>query len=95
MREETALEVIVGPVIDVFDRITRDVAGRVEYHYVLVDYLCWPARGDLRAGSDAVDAVWVDSSELALYRLGDKTTSVIARGFEMAAQLQQGDGECH
>jgi mutator protein MutT len=40
MREETGLDVEVGPVIEVFDRITRDGAGRVQYHFVLVDYLC-------------------------------------------------------
>ena len=45
MREETGLEVEVGPVIEVFDRITRDEDDRVRYHYVLVDYLCWPIGG--------------------------------------------------
>ena len=38
MREETGLDVEVGPVIEVFDRITCDPQGRVQYHYVLVDY---------------------------------------------------------
>ncbi len=47
MLEETGLEVTVGPVIEVFDRITRDDQGRVRYHYVLVDYLCWPLGGTL------------------------------------------------
>ena len=40
MREETGLEVEVGPVIEVFDRIMTDDARRVRYHFVLVDYLC-------------------------------------------------------
>jgi mutator protein MutT len=48
LREETGLDVEVGPVIEVFDRITRDDEGRVEYHFVLVDYLCWPIGGELR-----------------------------------------------
>ena len=47
--EETGLQVAVGPVIEVFDRITRDAEGRVLYHYVLVDYLCWPSGGTLQA----------------------------------------------
>ena len=42
MLEETGLQVEVGPVIEVFDRIMRDDDQRVRYHYVLVDYLCWP-----------------------------------------------------
>ena len=49
----------VGPVLEVFDRIIRDADGRVEYHYVLVDYLCWPIGGALQAGSD-VDAAVIE-----------------------------------
>ena len=37
--EETGLDVDVGPVVEVLDRIQRDADGRVEYHYVIVDYL--------------------------------------------------------
>ena len=50
----------VGPVIEVFDRITRDDEGRVLYHFVLVDYLCWPVGGALRASSDVAEAVFAD-----------------------------------
>ena len=46
MREETGLEIEVGPVIEVFDRIIFDAEKRVRYHFVLVDYLCWPIGGD-------------------------------------------------
>ena len=60
MLEETGLEVEVGPVIEVFDRITRDEQRRVRYHFVLVDYLCWPVGGALRAGSDVDAAIWAD-----------------------------------
>lgn len=58
--EETDLVVDVGPVIEVFDRIIMDEERRVQYHYVLVDYLCWPVGGQLRAGGDVDDAVLVD-----------------------------------
>jgi ADP-ribose pyrophosphatase YjhB (NUDIX family) len=84
MLEETGLEVSIGPVIDVFDRITRDDDGRVRYHYVLVDYLCWPTGGALQAGSDVDAAVWVESSELGPYGLAEKTIAVIARACELA-----------
>jgi len=84
MREETGLDVAIGPVIDVFDRITRDDEGRVRYHYVLVDYLCWPSGGTLQAGSDVDAAVWADSSDLSAYHLTEKATAVIARALELA-----------
>jgi ADP-ribose pyrophosphatase YjhB (NUDIX family) len=86
MQEETGLEVEVGPVIEVFDRITRDDGGRVRYHYVLVDYLCWPLSGELRAGSDVDDAALVDPSDLAQYGLTSKAISVIERALQLDRQ---------
>jgi len=86
MQEETGLDVEVGPVIEVFDRITLDDARRIRYHYVLVDYLCWIAGGELRAGSDVDAAVLVDPSELAPYGLTTKATAVIERALQLARE---------
>ena len=83
MVEETGLHVDVGPVIDVFDRMTRDDAGRVRYHFVLVDYLCRPVSGALRAGSDVDDAIWANAAALAAFELTDKTTAVIEQAMKM------------
>jgi len=89
MVEETGLQVAVGPVIDVFDRITRDAEGRVQYHYVLVDYLCWPVEGTLQAGSDVDAAVWADVSELSGYHLASTATAVIMRALELARDARR------
>jgi ADP-ribose pyrophosphatase YjhB (NUDIX family) len=83
MLEETGLEVEVGPVIEVFDRITLDDDGRVRYHYILVDYLCWPRGGGLRAGSDVDAAVLVDPAALGEYHLTAKATAVIERALDL------------
>ena len=85
MLEETGLVVDVGPVIEVFDRIIRDADGRVRYHFVLVDYLCSPVRGELQAGSDVDAAARADPQQLATYELTAKATSVIERGLALAA----------
>ena len=84
MREETGLEIEVGPVIEVFDRISRDADGRIRYHYVLIDYLCWPVGGYLAAGSDVDEAVFVEPGALSDYALTAKATAVIERALEMA-----------
>ena len=84
MLEETGLVVDVGPVIEVFDRITRDEDRRVRYHFVLIDYVCWRADGVLQAGSDVDAAMWVDPTDLTKYSLTDKATSVIRRGITLA-----------
>lgn len=82
--EETGLEVRVGPVIEVFDRILRDQDGKVKYHFVLVDYLCLPVGGTLQAGDDVSEAAWAHFDALAPYELTDKATQVIQRAREMA-----------
>ena len=87
MAEETGFVVEVGPVVEVLDRITRDEEGRVLYHFVLIDYLCWPIGGELRAGSDVAEAVLVEPSELVQYALTEKATSVIERALEMARDM--------
>ena len=84
LTEETGLQVEVGPVIEVFDRIARDETGRVRYHFVLVDYVCRPASGALRAGSDVDDAIWVDAAALAAYELTDKATAMIEQAMTLS-----------
>ena len=86
MHEETGLKVEVGPVIEVFDRIMTDDARRVRYHFVLVDYLCWPLSGGLLAGSDVDEAVLVDPAALEQFDLTPKALSVIERALELNGQ---------
>ena len=83
MREETGLDVEVGPVIEVFDRIILDAERRVRYHFVLVDYLCWPVGGELQAGSDVDEAILVDPASLDAYDLTVKAQAVIDRALEL------------
>lgn len=87
MLEETGLVVDVGPVIEVFDRIVFDEARRVRYHFVLIDYLCRPIGGELRAGSDVDAAVFAGPADLDKYALTTKATAVIERGLRLARDL--------
>jgi len=83
MREETGLDVEVGPVIEVFDRIMLDDTRRVRYHFVLVDYLCRPVGGTLAASSDVDRAIFVDPLSLDEYDLTPKAQAVIHRALEL------------
>ena len=82
--EETGLDVQVGPVVDVFDRILLDPERKVRYHYVLVDYLCRPRGGLLRHGSDVAAAELVSPDDLDRFRLTPKATSVIEKALAVA-----------
>jgi len=63
VREETGLEVEPLALVEVLDRIARDGEGRVQFHYVLLDYLCRVTGGELCCASDAVDVRWAKRDE--------------------------------
>lgn len=78
--EETGLVVKIERLIDVVDLLTRNAAGDVIGHYVLIDFRAFHVSGELRAGSDAAEARWVDPAALDQYGLWDETRRVIAAG---------------
>ena len=78
-REETGLIVEPGELLGVFDRVLRDAGGRVQYHYVLIDFLCRPVGGELRASSDAAEVCWFTPDELPALGLANDTFDVIRR----------------
>lgn len=82
--EETGLQVSIGPVVEVFDRIVREPDGRVRFHFVLVDYLCSTIGGHLQPASDVEDAALAHPEGLDAFNLTDKALAVIRRAFEMA-----------
>jgi 8-oxo-dGTP diphosphatase len=95
--EETGLIVQVEAVVEVVDRIYRysgrdeeeSKEPRVQYHYVVVDYLCRPLRGDVKPSSDAADVAWVTQDEWKdrdLYSLDAVAVQVIEKGWLMALE---------
>jgi 8-oxo-dGTP diphosphatase len=83
LQEETGLEIDVGPSVEVLDRILRDANGRVQYHYVLVDFLCAVRDGAPRAGSDVSEVALADPADLARYRLASDTQAVIEKAIDL------------
>ena len=84
LQEETAIEVRVLDLIEVFERLTRDDGGRLKYHFVILDYLCEVVRGEAQAGSDVTDVAWASEAELNGYSLTPTATRVIQKAFEIA-----------
>ena len=84
-REETGLTVEPGELLGVFDRILRNPEKRVQYHYVLIDFLCRRVAGDLAAASDAADVSWLRREELPGLKLPEDTLEVIQKGFDFGA----------
>jgi 8-oxo-dGTP diphosphatase len=80
-REETGLTVEPMELLGVYDRILRNPEKRVQYHYVLIDFLCRPVAGNLLAASDAAEVRWVTRDELPAFNLAGDTLDVIHKGF--------------
>jgi 8-oxo-dGTP diphosphatase len=84
LAEETGIEVRVGELIEVFERITPDSGGKTQYHFVVLDYLCEVVSGVAHAGSDVVDVAWAAPADLAKYSISETATRVIMKAFEIA-----------
>jgi len=82
--EETGLTIEVGPIVEVLDRISHDADGRVEHHFVLIDFVARQNGGVLRSASDADDAAWVPVSDLAAFEVAAITVSVILKAASRA-----------
>jgi ADP-ribose pyrophosphatase YjhB (NUDIX family) len=81
--EETGFEVEVGPVIEVFDRIMRDSTRRVQFHFVLVDYVCKVKGGRIGPSSDVDAVALADPQDLGDYKLTEKSKAVITKALEL------------
>ncbi len=81
-REETGLIVETGELLGVYERVVHSEDGRVRYHYVLIDFLCREVAGNLKAGSDAADVRWFESTELDGLNLPFDTRDVIEKGLK-------------
>jgi 8-oxo-dGTP diphosphatase len=80
-REETGLTVEPGELLGVYDRVLRNSEKRVQYHYVLIDFLCRRVAGELAAASDAADVRWFSREELPALKMAEDTVEVIRKGF--------------
>jgi 8-oxo-dGTP diphosphatase len=95
VREETGLDVEVGPVVEVLDRIRLDADGRPQYHYVLIDFACRPVGGTLACATDASDVAWTSLPELEQYAVNEATTSVIRKAVDCVQSAAWPPREVH
>ena len=87
VREETGLDVDLGPIVETFDRVHRDDDHRVRYHFVIIDYLCVAPDGEPKAGSDAEAVAWSTATDLETFGVNTHAADVIRKGLRLAATL--------
>ena len=89
VREETGLVVEPVELIELLDRIHRK-EDRIQFHYVIADYLCRVRGGVLQASSDADAVRWIERSEWnspSALELDPVTARVIEKGWQRARTL--------
>ncbi len=82
VREEIGLQVQVMEPVAVLDRIFLDTEGQVQYHYVLMDFLCRKTGGRMHASSDVISCAQVPFAALDGYKLTEETREVINRAYQ-------------
>src|SRR5574337_134276 len=79
LREECGIDVAVAETAEVVERMVPDTEGRLQYHYVILDYRARWLRGELTASEEIEDARWVEPDRLDQYRMTRGTADVIRR----------------
>lgn len=82
VKEETGLDVRVGPLVHYLDGIHYE-GSRVQYHYVILFFRADLVGGELQAASDAVAARWVERDRLQEFRLVPGAAEIIERAWQV------------
>ena len=77
VKEEVGLEVKVRDLVVALDRVIPDRDGRIEYHYILLDFLCECNTGEPAPASDVLDCAFVPIRSLPQYDLTRGTEKAV------------------
>ena len=77
--EECSIEIEIERIFDVGESIIRDEEDHISYHFVLIYLLARYKGGEVRAQSDAKDARWVTTKELAELEIHPQLHAVLTQ----------------
>ncbi len=79
--EETGFKVKVSKLAGIIDKIMYDGDGKIEYHYVLINYFVEQIEGNQnqppKAADDALDAKFVPFEHLKDYKLTESLIELL------------------
>jgi ADP-ribose pyrophosphatase YjhB (NUDIX family) len=87
VKEECGLDIEVERLVDVFDSITRDEKGRIQYQFVVVNFLAEIRGGTLKNADDVLEAKWVPLDEVEQYNLTNSFRTFFQKHYEKLKQL--------
>lgn len=80
--EETGLVIKATEPVYAFDYIERESNGKIQFHYVIIDFLADYISGEIKANADALDARWVKRDEIRLLNLNKTSSKLLKERFE-------------
>jgi 8-oxo-dGTP diphosphatase len=82
IKEELGIEVELTDVIEIMERVTRDAEGRIQYHYVVIDYLARHVGGEPTPSPEALEVRWIAPEDFPTYEMTRGTADIILRMLE-------------
>ncbi|NVJ99667.1 MAG: NUDIX hydrolase [Alphaproteobacteria bacterium] len=89
--EETGVEIEILCLLDVVDFIDKAKDGSLRFHYTLVDFLARPKGGELKSGSDALEARFFPLEEALQLPLWKETRRIIAMAAEKVISTNESE----
>jgi len=86
-KEEVGLDVEAIKLMDVFDSVTLDSQGRIQYHFVVVNFLVRIVGGRLKTASDIRESKWVPLREVEKYNLTKSFRTFFKKHYEKIKEL--------
>jgi 8-oxo-dGTP diphosphatase len=83
VKEECNIDIELKDFLGVVDLILKDKDGKVQYHYILIDYLAKYTSGFLRAQSDVSEAEWFYQHQLEKLDIPEVTLKILEKAFEL------------
>jgi 8-oxo-dGTP diphosphatase len=83
VKEECNIDIELKDFLGVVDLILKDKDGKVQYHYILIDYLAKYTSGFLRAQSDVSEADWFYQHQLEKLDIPEVTLKILEKAFNL------------
>ncbi len=65
------------------DSIHHDTAGKIEFHYTILDFAARYVGGEAMAGDDVLEVAWARPDEFDQYVLWEEARRIIAAAFTL------------
>ena len=91
IHEEVSIEIEIGGLVKLLDRVVKDKWRRVQYHYVIADYWGWKVSGQPHAASDISDARFVTLKEARKLGMHEELEATILMAMKMRDEKKEAD----